>query len=154
MVDLGFLLITFFFVSTTWNRPGAVRFFIPAKGSPTLVPAKASLTIFPLQGNQVFYYFGNMQEAMAANQFGICNYSLNSGIGEIIRQRQSALKQNQLANNGSKQLMVMIKPNAETSYNNLVKILDEMLINQVSKYAFMDLGEEEKQLLIQKKLME
>ena len=45
---------------------------------------------------------------------------------------------------GRKELMLLIKPSVDASYGNLVSLLDETLINQVSKYALVDLKPEEK----------
>jgi hypothetical protein len=84
----------------------------------------------------------------------LTNYSVNAGIGQIIRQRQIVLEKSPLFKKGTKELIVMIKPDRETSLNNLVKLLDEMMINGVSRYAFMDIQEEEKQLLKGRKLIE
>jgi biopolymer transport protein ExbD len=147
MVDLGFLLITFFFVSTTWSRPGSIPLHLPAQGPPTKVPATASLTIFPLHPNQVFYYWGEFQDALNRKQFGWTDYSVQAGIGQVIRNKQSLLDHDRSFLKGRKELVVMIKPGEETSLNNLVKILDEMAINQVARYVIMDRETREKQWL-------
>jgi len=153
MVDLGFLLITFFMVSTSWSKPKAMNFILPADGPGTNVPASASLTIIPLTDDAVFYYHGSLQDAIRYNQFGTCNYSRNSGIGDIIRKKQFELDKKIIFKKGRKELVIMIKPSRISNFKNIIKIFDEMLINNIPTYALMDITEEEKRILAEKKLL-
>ncbi len=63
------------------------------------------------------------------------------GIGDIIRQKQLALDRS--FKGGRKEMMLMIKPAAASSYQNVVSLLDEALINDVKRYALMDLPADE-----------
>ena len=91
MVDLGFLLITFFIVTTTWSKPKVAKLYLPANGTGTEVGNKAVLTILAGKNNKIFYYQGNLQDALHDGLCGITNYSYQNGIGEIIRQKQLAI---------------------------------------------------------------
>ncbi|HVM87428.1 MAG TPA: hypothetical protein VMT76_04520 [Puia sp.] len=51
---------------------------------------------------------------------------------------------------GRKELMVVIKPSAESNYGNVVNLLDEMLINQIRKYTLTDLDNNEKRIISDK----
>jgi len=153
MVDLGFLLITFFMVSTSWSKPKAMNFILPAEGGGTLVPASASLTIIPLKDNKIFYYHGSLQEAVRYNQFGTCNYSMNTGIGDVIRKKQFELDKKIIFKNGRKELVIMIRPAPVADFKNIIKVFDEMLINQVPTYVLTDMDDEEKKLLNEKNLL-
>ena len=44
-------------------------------------------------------------------------------------------------------LVVVIKPNDECSYKNVIDILDEMSINVIKRYALVDISPEENQLI-------
>ncbi len=45
--------------------------------------------------------------------------------------------------NRNKELMLLIKPSDESTYNNLINTLDETMINRVKKYAVVELNAEE-----------
>jgi biopolymer transport protein ExbD len=149
MVDLGFLLITFFIFTTSMSTPKSMKLVMP-KDSPdsTTVGLSTALTVIPLKDNKVFYYHGELNEALRTNTFGITNYSLTDGLGQIVRNKQAALDK---MNPGKrKDLMLMIKPTSESNYQHLVNVLDEVLINEVKHYAIMDVTDFEKEVITQK----
>ncbi len=141
MVDLGFLLITFFIVTTTWSKPRVTVLNMPANGDSTNLGKEASLTILAVRGNKIFYYQGTLDESLHEGSFGISGYSVKSGIGEVIRQKQLAM--DKYYKGGRRELMLLIKPTKEATYENIVKLLDETMINVVIRYAIMDVTKEE-----------
>jgi biopolymer transport protein ExbD len=152
MVDLGFLLITFFMVTTAWSQPRAMKIFLPAKGPVTTSGESTTLTIIPLSGNRVFYYEGSLTAAMQTKRMGRVDFSFQTGIGNVIRQKQLALDRNKKYQDGRRELVIMIKPAAEASYQTVISSLDEMSINDVRRYALVELGEDEKKWISQMKL--
>jgi biopolymer transport protein ExbD len=149
MVDLGFLLITFFIFTTSMSTPKSMKLIMP-KDSPdsTTVGLSTALTVIPLKGNKVFYYHGELNEALRTNTFGITNYSLTDGLGQVVRNKQAALDR---VNPGKrKDLVLMIKPTPESNYQQLVNVLDEVLINEVTRYAVMDITPEENEAAVTK----
>src|ERR1700722_11723857 len=80
MVDLGFLLITFFIVTTTWSQPNAMPLNMPTNGDSTNLAKSAALTIIATANDKIFYYNGDLDEATKNNNYGISNYSLKNGI--------------------------------------------------------------------------
>jgi biopolymer transport protein ExbD len=149
MVDLGFLLITFFIFTTSMSTPKSMKLIMP-KDSPdsTTVGLSTALTVIPLKDNKVFYYHGELSEALKTNTYGITNYSVNKGLGEIVREKQAAL--DRVSPGKRKDLMLMIKPTPESNYQHLVNVLDEVLINEVKHYAIMDVTDFEKEVITQK----
>jgi len=147
MVDLGFLLITFFVFTTRMGEPTAMDLNMPAKGDSSKIGNDVVLTIFPMEGNKIFYYHGELTQALKENLYGITNYSISNGIGEIIRQKQGALDRN---GKGRAEMMLLIKPTESSSFGNTIDILDEVLINVVPRYAIIDISENEKKLLAAK----
>lgn len=148
MVDLGFLLITFFVLTTTWSKPHVTKLIMPAEGPASKVGNNAALTIVPLAGNKLFYYHGDLQAALRDGSYGTTGYGLNGGIGDVIRQKQAAM--DRVYKGGRKELMLLIKPSAEASYGNIVSLLDETLINGVKRYALVPLPAGEKTLFSSK----
>jgi len=147
MVDLGFLLITFFVFTTSMSQAKAMRLILPA-GAIDSTPwgESASLTIIPVSGNKVFYYQGDVATALTTNLYGTTTFSIGNGIGDIIRQKQIALGKNPKFTKND--LMLIIKPAVDANYQNVVNALDEVLINNVKHYAFVDLDQTEKETLL------
>jgi biopolymer transport protein ExbD len=143
MVDLGFLLITFFIFTTSMSSPKVMKLVMPDdKGDGTVVGESTALTVIPLKDDKIFYYHGELGEALKTNAYGVTNYSITDGLGQIVRQKQAALDKM----GKRKDLMLMVKPSGESNYQQLVNILDEVLINEVKHYAIMDLTTEEKEI--------
>jgi biopolymer transport protein ExbD len=143
MVDLGFLLITFFIFTTTISEAHETTLYMPKEGPPVNIGETASLTVLLSDGDSVYYYQGTWEEALAANSVRLTNYDTKNGIGSIIRGKQEYMGAKR------KELMLMIKPLDNSSYNNLMNSLDEVMINDVKKYTIMDVTEKEKNWVAQ-----
>lgn len=135
MVDLGFLLISFFIFTTEISKPAVTNLYFPKDGDSTKVPQSKSLTILLDSNDQIFYYNGDMNEAIKNNEILPTSYDETSGIGNVIRQRQDQLTKRKI---DKRELIVLIKPYINSSYKNVVDILDEMLINEVTRYMITD----------------
>lgn len=144
MVDLGFLLITFFVFTSAISKPTKMDLYLPAGKDPMPVAMSTALTLIPIENNKVVYYHGELRDAIDRGLYGVSTFSPNKGVGDIIRQKQQALAQ---TGHKKEDLMLIIKPSAAASYQSIVNALDEALINNVTRYALVDIGEEEKRWL-------
>jgi len=147
MVDLGFLLITFFVFTTTMSTPKATDLFMPKdpannKDSTKLINDLA-LTLLLDDDNRVYYYNGIFNDAVIANKIFETNYSTYEGIGKIIRQKQKDIDASGKFADGRKGLMLLIKPTSKSIYKNVIDALDEAVINDVKKYAIVEPANEE-----------
>jgi biopolymer transport protein ExbD len=145
MVDLGFLLITFFIFTTSMAESRATSLFMPAEGDPTPVAASNAFSIILAGNNEIYYYQGSWQDAEKAQGIG------KTGYGPVNGFRQAIQKCQQRAGVNKEKLMLLIKPLSTASYENVVNALDEVLINNVQRYAIVEANAEEKQY-IQNKL--
>ena len=146
MVDLGFLLITFFVFTTSMSTPKAMKLYLPAGDvTSTQTGESTALTIIPVSNDKVFYYHGGLEKALKNNLYGTTTFSITNGIGNIIRQKQAALENNPAFTR--RDLMLIIKPAVDARYQNVVAALDEVLINDLKHYAFVDLDPAEKESL-------
>ncbi|TAE13852.1 MAG: biopolymer transporter ExbD [Bacteroidetes bacterium] len=138
MVDLGFLLITFFIFTTTMSQPTAMKLFLPkdAENPDDNNKAKESgaLTILLGKDNNVFFYEGIL--APDGSNFKSSNFT--DIRKEIIRKKQTTPE---------KDFVVVIKATNESTYKNVIDILDEMTINVVKRYALVDISEPEDQVV-------
>ncbi|HEX7367099.1 MAG TPA: biopolymer transporter ExbD [Pelobium sp.] len=133
MVDLAFLLITFFMLTTTLSKPQAMDMFMPDKDEKNpdeVLDVKASRTMTVLLGddNKIVWYMG----VIGDNPPTVDNYG-KKGI------RESLITNNKdvIAKTGDpkKGLMVIIKPTDQSNYKNFVDILDEIKIAGVPSYG-------------------
>ncbi|QCR24360.1 biopolymer transporter ExbD [Pontibacter sp. SGAir0037] len=136
MVDLAFLLLTFFMLTTTFALPQAMQLTMPADGPPSALAASNALTILLGENNRLFYYFGSgdpaEHPAVTETDFS------NTGIRKVLLSER--VKSNP-------KLMVSIKPMEKSRYQNTVDILDEMKITDTRKYALVDITENDKKLI-------
>lgn len=134
MVDLGFLLIAFFVITTELSKPCVAKLIMPKDGPPTKLEDSNALTVLLGQDDKVYYYHGNFNDALKNNKILPASYSVKDGIGKIIREKQQWLDQTNTKEkrNG---LMLLIKATDKSKYKNVIDMLDEVLINDVKKYA-------------------
>ncbi|HEV7332679.1 MAG TPA: biopolymer transporter ExbD [Flavisolibacter sp.] len=134
LVDLGFLLITFFIFTSALSEPTVTRLIMPKEGDEAPVPQSKALTLV-LDNNKVFVYEGTWDEAIAGKRITQTTYSLQRGMGELVRQKQTSVGDD---------LVVLIKPLHTSSYQNVLTALDEMQINKVKKYAIVEATADER----------
>jgi biopolymer transport protein ExbD len=128
MVDLGFLLITFFIFTAALSEPTVTRLIMPKEGAETIVPQSHSLTLL-LGEKKLFAYEGIWEEARMQRRVAESGYGLAMGAGDLIREKRQR---------SGEKLVVLIKPLAAASYENVVTMLDEMQISDVKKFAIVD----------------
>ena len=142
MVDLGFLLITFFVFTTTMSQSTAMSMNEPKDDSTQILKVKNSgaMTILLGKGDQVYYYYGQLDAEKLSEQFKSSNFK---EIREIIVSKKKATKIDDL--------MYIIKSDKESTFKNAIDILDEMSICAVppGHYAEVDMTPTE-ELLISK----
>lgn len=136
MVDLGFLLITFFVITAEMSKPTVTKLVMP-KESPVLTPVADSdaLTVLLGENNEVFYYEGDWDKSLSNKKIRQTTLSYSDGLGEIIRQKQKELDANPSRKEGRIGLMLIIKPGSEAAYKTFIDVLDEVMINNVKKYV-------------------
>jgi len=136
MVDLGFLLVTFFMLTTTFSKPQTMEINMPFKDKTQQEEGQAvkeskAMTIILGGDDKVFYYMGITDPLIEASSFS------KEGIRKVL------LEKNRTIND----LMVLIKPTEFSRYKNMIDILDEMSITGIKKYAIVDITDFDKTLI-------
>lgn len=128
MVDLGFLLITFFVFTTTMASPTIMNIVQPKDSETTTDIAQSCvLTILLANDNKVFYYEGMPQDNPVLKE---TNFSAD-GIRQVLLQKKAAVQQLK----GSADKMVLIlKMTDDSNYKNFVDVVDEVQITGVKHY--------------------
>lgn len=146
MVDLGFLLIAFFIMTTELNKPVVTRLNMPHDGPPMPLGMSNALTVIMDADNAVYYYHGDWDEAVKNKAIIKTTLSVKDGLGKVIREKQQALDQLKAAKpdaEGRDGLMLLIKATAKANYSTVIDVLDEVTINHVGKYALVKAENEE-----------
>ena len=137
MVDLGFLLITFFMFTTTFSKPNVMDLGLPAKPKadqpkppPTEIDLTNSISLILGKDNRIFYH--------QLDQAGLNEQTLQettfdrTGITKVIEQAKARAKD-------QTKFTVIIKPTDDAVYKNFVDILDEMAITKNEIYGITDI---------------
>lgn len=141
MVDLGFLLITFFVFTTALSLPKTLKLVTPTKGDSLSLGESAALSVIPAGTGMVFYYNGDLNDAVAQKSYGLTSLAESDGIGQIIRDKKAAMET--FKKGSAKDLTLMIKPSVSANMQEIVSLLDEVSINAVSHYCLLDAGNDE-----------
>lgn len=144
MVDLGFLLISFFVITTELSKPTAMNLIMPADGPPMDLGESDAMTVIPAENDNVWYYFGRWTEAERTGNVHKTTVGGKEGLRQLIIRRQQQLDANPASKEKRNGFMILIKPMPKSSYKNLVYILDEIAITEVKKHALVKLTDEEK----------
>lgn len=134
MVDLAFLLLTFFILTSTFNKAKTMEVTMPDKvqdeKEQTKVNENDILNIVLAENDKVYYWIGLTPPA------SVTNYS-KDGVRKVIMEHNAA----------NPKLMILIKPKDESRYNNMVDILDEMEITKTKRYAIVDFTDDDKTII-------
>jgi biopolymer transport protein ExbD len=159
MVDLAFLLITFFILTTTLSKPQSMDLALPDKdikdpAPPPETPAWRTMTVVLGSDNKILYYIGK-SSAPEEGTPKLIAYG-GKGIRQVIVNKQKDVESRVagLPNGDPKKdgLTVLIKASKASNYKNLVDILDEMAITKTKVYAIVDMTDDDKRLLKDKGL--
>lgn len=132
MVDLAFLLITFFIFTTTLNKPKVMPVAMPVDGPSEPIAASRTLTICPGNNNKLVWYVGEAKNPLLGPY--VTNYGKNGLRKAILQAKNYARKAS------GKFLFAIIKPADTSEYSDLVNTLDEMEINDVQSYAITNIS--------------
>lgn len=131
MVDLAFLLLTFFILTTTFSKDNVLKLQMPEPGPATLVNDENILNLVLASDNKIYWWMGLEKEAIETNY-------ARSGIRKLLLEKRKV----------NPHLMVLIKATDDSKYENLIDILDEMEITATEKYAIVDFTDDDKSRLI------
>jgi len=128
MVDLGFLLITFFIFTTTMSQPTAMRLYLPKDvknpDEQNKVKNSAVITLMLAKQDKIYYYEGDDPSKLQQTDF--------KKVRDIVVDKKKRTD--------PKDFVVILKPSVDATYKNTMNILDEMTIDGVKRYAMVDIS--------------
>jgi len=146
MVDLAFLLITFFMLTTTLAKPQAMDMAMPDKDKTDqqelTVADNRTMTILLGDNNRLEWYMGLVDNPLTPPQ--VDNYGRNGIRKALIEHSKKVIA---ATGDPKKGLIVLIKPSDQSNYRNFVDILDEMKVSNISQYAIVEISDPDIALL-------
>ena len=135
MVDLAFLLLTFFMLTTQFTKPYIIKLALPLKpdtpvNQPPIKPEKV-ITVILGEKNRVYWYQGATQPKVAVTDFD------SDGIRKVLFEKNAQIQG----------MYVFIKPTARSRYQNMIDILDEMTITNTKRFSIAKVTPEDLQLM-------
>jgi biopolymer transport protein ExbD len=153
MVDLAFLLITFFMLTTSLSKPQSMDLSLPDKDPkddtpPVKVDENRTMTVMLGENNKMVYYMG----LLATPKVGPKDiaYGKDGIRRELLKQKKEVLAYSTALGKPKNGIIVIIKPTKKSNYRNLVDMLDEMAITGVDTYAIVPEFSPEETKLIDK----
>jgi biopolymer transport protein ExbD len=137
MVDLAFLLLTFFMLTTRFMDPYIMKIEMPLKtDNPTEVTEisdKQVITLVLGENDKIYWYQG-----MNDPKVNVTDYSAN-GIRKILFEKNREIRN----------MYILIKPSEKSRYKNIVDIFDEIAITEMKRYALVKITDDDTRLIAQ-----
>jgi biopolymer transport protein ExbD len=147
LVDLAFLLLTFFLLHTSITKPRVMQLVMPSMGNLANRHfgcfgggLSGAATIILGRNHQLHYYFGMnnpLDPSLPVPELSTTDFG-PQGIRQALLAWHSQLPK----------LVVLIKPGPQATYQDLVDMLDEMSITDQSRYALMPISSADQKLLV------
>ncbi|MEI8135949.1 MAG: biopolymer transporter ExbD [Bacteroidota bacterium] len=177
MVDLAFLLLTFFVLTATFSKPKSMELTFPAPPPPDqkIEEVKNGITFLLSKDDRIFYYEGQFRAAdddkgkkttlseLNFSQGSLHKYLLekNKGMQDQIKALDIKHKNKQLEDTTFKRMVREVKANKESytyliktddkaTYKNVIDVIDELNVNVVGKYVMVDILKPEMDLVNEK----
>jgi len=165
LVDLAFLLLTFFVLTSTFSKPKVLRMIFPEKleDNPNIKKPEVrdAVTILVSGDDRIFYYTGQISNATVITEIDYTKDGLRKLLKEKNFQLLSELQKLQVKLNEADEkdtaavnqidrdvkklqkeskLVVLVKNDDKATYKNIIDVMDEFMITQVAKYFVTDDG--------------
>ncbi|MFV5684705.1 ExbD/TolR family protein [Flavobacterium sp. GB2R13] len=160
MVDLAFLLITFFMLTTTLSKPQSMDLALPDKEkdpkekNDIKVDENRTMTILLGDNDKLIRYVGLLATPVVGGAPKDFTYGKEGIRKELFSRSKLVLEYSTAKGKPKDGMIVIIKPSKKSNYRNLVDILDEMAIVGVGKngaYAIVNEFTPEEQKLLEGK---
>ena len=177
MVDLAFLLLTFFVLTATFSKPKSMEltFPVPPDNPIDQPPIKKGITFLLSKDDRIFYYEGEFIPTdsekgpkTTLSELNFSQESLRKYLLEKNKEMQDQVKdliakhdKGQLPDTTFKRMVrerkadkesytYLIKTDDQATYKNVIDVIDELNYNVVGKYVMVDILKPELDLVKEK----
>ena len=168
MVDLGFLLLTFFVLTTQFSKPKTMEITMPVKKDikDSMKINNAYTLLLTDKTEKLYYYYGVFKGD--ASIIKTTDYSkegirkifrdINKDVISQVKQLKDKLAKHEIADTTYKRMAIelkadkkaaffIVKADDKAKYKNIIDVLDELSIADIGKYALVDIAPAEKEML-------
>lgn len=164
MVDLAFLLLTFFILTTTMYRPSSLQMTFPVPPDDPQeqkeTKLKNAITLLLTGNNEIYYYFGEFSAPGGEKPPTTLEKTDFSKVQKLLveRNKETVAQLNELAKQYNEKklteeeyttkrrelkgnpdnLKAIIKTDKDAKYRNMIDMVDEMDICGIGSYGVMD----------------
>ncbi|MFI5161890.1 MAG: ExbD/TolR family protein [Sphingobacteriales bacterium] len=142
MVDLAFLLITFFIMTTTLAKPKAMDMVMPDKSKKDVqlpVPETRTMTVLLGSNDKIEWWIGPAGAPTHTDNFG------KDGIRKTLVEQDKKIQATHAGKDNY--MIVLVKPSDKSTYKDFVNIIDEMNIAGIQSRGVVDITPPEVALL-------
>jgi biopolymer transport protein ExbD len=127
MVDIAFLLLTFFMLTTTMNKPQAMEINLPPGDANVDVPESNLLTLRIAEAGKIYWNIGVEKPAMVAPV----------DLKKLLKEKNSA----------NPKLIILIKVDRKGKYIMMVDIMDELNVLDINRFSLARFDDKDKKLI-------
>jgi biopolymer transport protein ExbD len=123
MVDVAFLLLIFFMVTTVFRKPQAMEVNLPPKDVKVQVPQSNVMTMFVRGDEHIFYKMGTGDLE-------------STEMKSLVQLFQDKVKLNP-------ELIVLVKVSRQATYNTMVDIMDDLELAEMKRFSLVAMKDED-----------
>jgi biopolymer transport protein ExbD len=128
------LLLTFFMFTTTMNKPQTMEINLPPSNTKADVAESNLLTLRVTQDFTVFWNIG-VEKPVTVD--GSDKKAKLIALGKLLKERNSA----------NPKLITLIKVDGKAKYIDMVDVMDELNINDITRFSLAPMLEEDKKMI-------
>jgi biopolymer transport protein ExbD len=127
MVDIAFLLLTFFMLTTTMNKPQAMEINLPPGDAKVDVPSSNLLTLRVSENGSIYWNIGTDKPEKVSS----------IDLKKVLKEKNSA----------NPKLITLIKVDRKGKYIMMVDIMDELNVADITRFSLAPFDDKDKQLI-------
>lgn len=134
MVDVAFLLLTFFMLTTTMSKPETMEINLPPSDTHAEVPESNLLTLRVSENFDIFWNIGNEKPEKVS---GTDKKSKLEAMGKLLKEKNTA----------NSKLITLIKVDGKAKYVDMVDVMDELNLNNINRFSLAPMDDKDTKLI-------
>ncbi|MBW7887514.1 MAG: biopolymer transporter ExbD [Bacteroidetes bacterium] len=135
MVDVAFLLLTFFMLTTTMSKPQTMEINLPPDSKTNVEVAESNLLTLRISDD--FNVFWNIGIEKPQKVAGADKKEKLVNLGKLLKERSAA----------NQKLITLVKVDGKAKYIDMVDIMDELNINDITRFSLAPMLDEDRKLI-------